>query len=302
MSVKKKNILILFSIIFFNTCMSGGSAKNIPVERDRDYCKTKYPVLLVHGLGFRDDNVIIRYWGKIVDHLKKKGAAVILSRQQAYSSHEDNAKLIQASIMKFFDKHPEYEKVNIIAHSKGGIESRYMISMLGMEGRVASLTTLATPHRGSKVADEIMNKVGSERNSIVKIINALALLAGDPVPDAYDAGQELTTTFMENFNKAVRDKDGVLYQSYTGIIDGEYPNPLWRKLWENHNRLDGPNDGLVSLRSAKWGEFRGIVTHKNRNVVSHADIIGMHQVTGVFDFIEEDFMAEVVHELKVKGL
>ena len=47
--------------------------------------------------------------------------------------------------------------VHIIAHSMGGLDSRTLIARnhhgLSQPGRIASLTTLSTPHRGSPVAD-----------------------------------------------------------------------------------------------------------------------------------------------------
>ena len=46
-----------------------------------------------------------------------------------------------------------YEQVNIIAHSMGGLDARHLILMDGMEGKVASLVTIGTPHLGTSFAD-----------------------------------------------------------------------------------------------------------------------------------------------------
>lgn len=53
--------------------------------------------------------------------------------------------------------------VNIIAHSMGGLDSRYMISRLKPGNiEVVSLTTIATPHRGSAFADYMFDAIGRE--------------------------------------------------------------------------------------------------------------------------------------------
>ena len=52
------------------------------------------------------------------------------------------------------------EPVHIIAHSMGGLDARYMISRLDMADRVLSLTTIATPHRGSPFADWGTRRLG----------------------------------------------------------------------------------------------------------------------------------------------
>ena len=58
-----------------------------------------------------------------------------------------------AELKRFLRERFPNEKVHVIAHSMGGLDARYMISRLGMEDRVLSLTTVGTPHRGSKYAD-----------------------------------------------------------------------------------------------------------------------------------------------------
>ena len=61
--------------------------------------------------------------------------------------------MIKRSILEVLTK-TGAEKVNLIAHSKGGMEARYMIKVLGMNTHVASLTTISTPHHGSKTMDQ----------------------------------------------------------------------------------------------------------------------------------------------------
>jgi triacylglycerol lipase len=287
-------IILLFFVLFSINCCT-------EIKAGDTYCKTRYPVVLVHGLGFRDDARLLKYWGKVPKHLKMKGAKVILARQQAYASHRDNALLIKKEIETFLRDNPAYKKVNIIAHSKGGIESRYMITKLDMAKKVASLTTIATPHRGSSIADIVMGKIKSDRQIIVKLVNGIAKLLGDTQPDSYDAGLELTTGYMRIFNKDVPDIKSVYYQSYAAKIDRHYPNPLWRKLWKTLKKHEGPNDGLVSKKSAVWGDFRGVVKDHGKPRVSHADITGMHIFTGVYSFHEEIFFEKLVHRLKEMG-
>ena len=297
MEIMTRFVSALILLCTVSMCSSPGRALS-PVTES---CRTKYPIVLVHGLGFRDDLAAVRYWGKIVDYLRRHGAVVILGRQQAFASHEVNGKLIRDTILTFLKNNPQYQKVNIIAHSKGGIESRYMIGRLGMEERVASLTTIATPHRGSPIADMVMNQIPSDRNAVITLVNGIARLVGDPLPDAYDAGRELTTEFMKKFNRDIPDSTVVAYQSYACVIDRNYPNFAWVRLWEKIHEKEGPNDGLVSVRSAQWGQYRGLVTHEGKNLVSHADVIGMHQITGVFGFNEEKFFETIASDLVKRG-
>ena len=114
----------------------------------------KYPVLLVHGMGFRD-RPHLNYWGRIPKALEKMGCRVFYGQQDASGSVEKNGAVIAERIRGIIEQ-TGAEKVNIIAHSKGGLESRYAISTLGEAEHVASLTTVCTPHNGSETMDAIM--------------------------------------------------------------------------------------------------------------------------------------------------
>lgn len=264
-----------------------------------DYCRTVYPVVLVHGIAFRDKTIMIKYWGDIPGALEKNGASVYTGGQDAYGTIAENALTLKKNILTVLAK-TGGSKVNIVAHSRGGIEARYMISMLGMEDRVASLTTVATPHRGSTMADIIMKRM-HDSSIFPALIDFYAKIIGDESPSGYNAGTELTTAKMKEFNLKVRDSGSVYYQSYAGAIDDKFGSFPWRKMYDAVKKYEGENDGLVSVDSAKWGKFRGVVKCGERRAVSHSDIIGMHFLTGETCFDEINFYKELVHELKMMG-
>jgi triacylglycerol lipase len=269
------------------------------VKPGYDYCATQYPVILVHGLSLRDRALLVRYWGNVPDVLKQNGAVVHAGGQDAYGIISHNAAVLKKNILEVLEA-TKSRKVNIIAHSRGGLDSRYMISILGMEDKVASLTTIATPHRGSSMADLIMKRV-PEGSIVPDIINFFAKIFGDENPESYNAGLELTRESMKKFNRKVADAPEVYYQSYAAIIDDSFPNLIWRSMYSKIKKYEGANDGLVSVDSAKWGNYRGLMTCEGRFRASHVDVVGMHFLTGVYCFKAADFYRELVHELKLKG-
>lgn len=262
-------------------------------------CGTKYPVLLVHGIAFRDVTLGYEYWGEIPEQLRAQGAVVFTGKQDAYAAIEANAELLKKNVMEILQS-TESGKVNIIAHSRGGLEARYMISRLGMAGSVASLTTVSTPHRGSVMADIVMEKI-SDRETASAVINLYSRIIGDKNPDSLKSGFQLTRDYMDKFNREVPDVNGVYYQSYGSVISSGYPNPLWASLYSMMKKADGENDGLVSESSCRWGNFRGLVTCDGKPLVTHADIIGMNIITGEDCFDAVAFYVQVVSELKAMG-
>lgn len=113
----------------------------------------KYPILLVHGMGFRDDN-IINYWGRIPKVFENDGNKVFYGNQDSNGTIEDNAFVLKNRIETIINE-TGAERLNVIAHSKGGLDIRYAISSLGMGKYIASLTTVSTPHNGSKTIDKL---------------------------------------------------------------------------------------------------------------------------------------------------
>ena len=95
----------------------------------------RYPVLLVHGMGFRDDQPI-GYWGRIPRVLEAAGATIFYGNQDSNASIENSGAHLARRIEEILAE-TGAEKVNVIAHSKGGLDARYAISTLGMGDRVA---------------------------------------------------------------------------------------------------------------------------------------------------------------------
>ena len=94
------------------------------------------------------------------------------------------------------------EKVNIIAHSKGGLDSRYAISKLGMDEYVASLVMINTPNAGCEFADYLLEKAPvSLKNKLASFYNTTLKKLGDNSPDFIGAVNDLTSVRVKELNK-----------------------------------------------------------------------------------------------------
>lgn len=265
------------------------------------YCDTQYPILLVSGMGLTDHHKLYNYWGKTPDILKEHGAATFTAKQLAFTSNYDNALALKYRIFEVLEK-TQKEKVNIIAHSKGGIEARYMISNLDMGNHVASLTTLGTPHRGTPIADIVVGKIPVGQFVLARLVNIYARIMGDTDPDSLRATIGVTTDGMAQFNREVLDHPKVYYQSYAGHVNKSHTNILLKTLASIIYKFGGKNDGMVPIESAKWGEFKGIISDEKAESVSHNDMVGLsHLFGGTSKFDHNKFLIGIVHDLMLKG-
>lgn len=267
------------------------------VQTREDYHLPQYPVFLVHGIGFTSENLTFNYWEGVMPVLDALGVRYFQSSQPAFGLIEENAEILKRDILAFLAANPGVGKVNIIAHSRGGLECRWMISHLGMAERVASLSMLSTPHRGSPIANLIFERIESPDHLVVKSMGAYLTIKGEEETDAYASGLQLTTGNMAAFNTAVPDMPGVYYQSWAGVVDTHYLNPMWTGIARVVGEKEGPNDGMVSVESARWGVFRGAIQG-----TSHAGIINLYRFDGEHRLDTAAFYRDLLGDLAGRGL
>lgn len=234
-------------------------------------CATKYPIMLIHGIGYRD-HCYKRYWGRIPDFLKEHGADIWFGNQEAFGMVEENAMQLKISAQHAL-KESGAEKLNLIAHSKGGIEARYMISRLGMAGRIASLTTLATPHRGIVSMDKMKQHAQPLYEGLLSVFNLMLEIDGGERNHSLKVYEQMTADYMSVFNTLVPDMEDVYYQSYAFDMKNRFSDATMSVFYGLVRRLEGPNDGLVSVESAKWGDFRGVYSGPGRYGISHPSAV-----------------------------
>ena len=202
------------------------------------------PVVLVHGL-FGFDRIGIPgarfdYFRGIAKHLDTLGCHAHAVRLPAYASVPARARQLVAAIEAL-----PHERVDIIAHSLGGLDARYALAHLGLGKRVRSLVTIGTPHHGSPIADLVLQgPIGWAH----KLLRAIGL--------PLEAVEWLSTEALARFNREVPDAPGVRYACVVGGMhraDSIIPLPLIAA-HAYLKRVAGTNDGIVPVSSQYWGE------------------------------------------------
>ena len=268
-------------------------------------CNTKYPIVLIHGAGFRDLKWPV-YWGRIPAALERRGAAVYYGLQDSWGSAETNAAAICERIDAILAE-TGADKVNIIAHSKGGLDARMAASSLGCGARIASITTVATPHRGSKTVDRLFRAPRSLWNIAAFAVNNWIRLVGDKKPDFLKLCEGFTTPAMERFNRENPDVPGVLYRSYACVMSHPLSDVNLSTASYVVGRIEGLNDGLVSVESALWGTERHVLRSGVLRGISHLDAIDLRRMPftgkqgdGVADIC--DVYVAMAESLREQGL
>lgn len=209
-----------------------------------DVPKLRAPILLVHGLlGYDEVRFfgwrVASYFPGIPELLRGGGNRVLVARVSPTGGVAKRA----SQLKEFLDRESPGEPLHILAHSMGGLDARYLISRLGMNRRVLSLTTIATPHRGTPFADWGLRRF---ERFLKPVFEAFAI----PAQGFYD----LTRAKCREFNEQVPDAPGVRYFAVAGRHKKHPLYPEWHLPHQIVLREEGPNDGLVSVASATYGE------------------------------------------------
>jgi len=142
------------------------------------------------------------------------------------------------------------DPLHLIAHSMGGVDARCYITHMQGHRKVASLTTLASPHRGSSAADYVMSGL-----SVFRLLPSIVNM----MPKA-----------MARFNRETPNHPDVVYRSYSAARPLAEQPWLVRRYGRTIQAVEGDNDSQVSVTSAIWG------CHADTLRADHFEVIGMN--------------------------
>ena len=248
---------------------------------------TRHPVVLVHGvLGFVRRTVSrlfsYAYFQGVEEALAEAGVEVETVALPATAGVEARARALAAAVERLGGG-----KVNLVAHSMGGLDARWWVGRLGGEAKVASLVTIGTPHRGTAVADWGARRVGTALSGW----RHLRDLGIDPTAFA-----DLTREASEERNALLAGSPEVPTYSYGGARPWYATAAPLLPAYRILQRAEGPNDGLVSAWSARWGHDFGTIP------ADHFAQTGWHWTPpGLPRFDHRAFYLDVVARLAERG-
>lgn len=246
----------------------------------------KYPIVLIHGLGALGKIGPFEYFYKIPEWLKEHQNRVHVVNLGLWNSIDHCALELDKAMKSIFPG----EKVNLIGHSMGGLNARLFTSRFDQGARVASVTTIGTPNRGTSIVDHFLELFLNE------VVDKTEFIAKKMHLSHEGFLQVSKKSFAEYFHHSVVDVPTVAYFSATSII----PSPIMLHslpgFWITEPILkhyEGDNDGFVSLESAQWGTH--ICTYKGDHYAQIGQFLGRKK------FRHLDFFAEIIGKLRKEG-
>jgi triacylglycerol esterase/lipase EstA (alpha/beta hydrolase family) len=253
--------------------------------------RTRLPIVLLHGAAGFDRIGPLDYYFGVKSRLTSDGYQVFATSVDPFQSIEVRAAQLKTQISSILAA-TGAPRVHLIAHSQGGLDARYLISKLDFGGRVATLTTISTPHRGSRVADVALGILpGPAVDTLAFLLNLL----GGGGQNAERQAYQLTEQYAVNvFEPNTPDDPRVSYYSVAGVthaatihvLTEDVCDPL---LWAGYVVLapTGSNDALVTVASARHGTFLGTVP------ADHFDEVGQLLGSTAIGFNHRNFYSRL---------
>jgi len=258
----------------------------------------KYPILLCHGYGAIASLVKPSPLYDVALLLRSHNVLTFAPNIVPYAKIETRAKSWVKLIKELTDDLPG-GKVNIVAHSMGGLDMRYALSKLDIAHNVSSLTTVSTPHHGTSLAELTLKTPEAIRDKLADFLDWM----GDRIyphtkSDSVASAAQLTRQYVtETFNPTIPNVDDIPYYSYTSAV-GKGTNEPIRVIARYQNKHiyenEGPNDGMVSVESATWGE------HISTYNLSHLEQMNM-RIKDDRQHLFQQFWLDVIKMLEEKG-
>ncbi len=212
------------------------------------------PIIYVHGVGIGYQP--FEYLVPLKKAYRDRGYTLYIARTPAVDTIEASGDDLWHEVQRLVPTGP----FHLVGHSMGGLVARSMLSRYDFKGRCLSLTTISTPHRGSKVADWAL-QFRNDKSFSLDIIEMVRRFYNDNWTAVTELG---TKNMQEQFNVTNLDAPSVRYFSIASYIpDPDFlytQNPyLLIAHRVNTNAGSSLSDGPVAIESAKWGELLAIV-------------------------------------------
>lgn len=246
---------------------------NLPARPQPPVIRLRRPVVLMHGFGS-----VAAIGRKGMLHaealaLRLRGVLAFAPNVASYETIERRTAMWRDHLDAIMEE-SGHDRLHLIAHSMGGLDARYAISVLGYHRHVETLTTVATPHHGASVAEAMLDTPALLRLPAMGLADwaGAAALAGSS-SHVHETLRQLTRrSIVEEFNPAVPDHPDVTYRSWVGRAGTGTPvavSPVMRLTHAAIYAREGVNDGIVGTDSAVWTGFQGVVD------ADHARQIGL---------------------------
>jgi hypothetical protein len=237
-------------------------------------------IVLVHGIAATDKLPSEWFWGRIPETLHRAGFRVVFGGADAVGTIPNNAAQLYETVTKVFRE--TGDKVILMAHSKGGVDARWCLSKLDGGRQIGALVTLCSPHRGSELADAVVEHLPSTWPATRALSRAIGRLYPDRRPKPLEAVLGLTTADMAAFNADTPPVPGVFFRSYFTQLHGVFDELALAASYRLLRTRAGANDGVVSARSAQWGEAAQLIEGV-RGGISHWEILDIkrRKISGI---------------------
>lgn len=257
----------------------------------------RYPVVLMHGFGAVANMKPGGLLHAEAMHLRARGVWAYAPQVNPYDTIDARTTTWMRRLEVVMAE-TKAEKVNLVAFSQGGLDARCLVEERGWAGHVASIVTVSSPHRGTSLARDVLERPERIRRWAIAAMDFVGRAAYEgAAPQVEAALRELLPGAVTERFPTDRVAEGVYCASYAARA-GQGTDVGISPALMLPNRIlfgyEGVNDGFVSVESARWARGLGVLD------ADHGCQVGLRWPGSSFDVL--GFYQGVAEHLRSQGL
>ena len=247
--MKKRNFLSALVLALAAVMFSPMASANPLTLLIKDYSKTKYPIVMVHGaFGFDSILGVVDYWYYITSNMRLRGAQVYVVNMSSAALHEKRGEELREDIRNILAISGA-QKVNLIAHSQGATASRYVAALEPQW--IASVSCSHCMNEGTQFADgfiDFLDALGIGApivdGGVTLLLELLELISGPGSDGGYNSDLNVDQSMMALAAASQHDPSYVEFNA-------QYPAAMPAyKCWNNNGGRSGPGASLAQASGA----------------------------------------------------
>jgi uncharacterized alpha/beta hydrolase family protein len=197
------------------------------------------PVLLIHG--YNSAASVWTDWDKFLTNSQIPHKAVTFPLNDECGSAQDHATQLQ-KIVEDYRKKMHVDKINIVAHSKGGLDTRIYLSNNISNDAIANFIMIGTPNKGSPVEDEFyLTDKCTPAASDLKTTSNIAKSAESEIHNPHTVYYTIAGNWTHDYIPFTTYDNNCLEPDITWL----------NSQYVGKSLIKGPSDGLVPLWSSE---------------------------------------------------
>ncbi len=208
-------------------------------------------VFFIHGYGFPNKFLGIKYWGNIPKLLNKNNCEkqIYLELEcNSFGSIKQNSIFLASQFNCIYNRYSNINEILFITHSKGGLDILDVIDLLdeNIKNKINKIIALNTPLFGVKKTNRIGLSNSFQSKTLVFFAKLLSFILGDKKAEVRNSMIDLGSNYVDKLEQFLKNNE-IEYHLYYIQLKYNELNLFWKLMSKSYYDKNNLGDGVVDF-------------------------------------------------------